>query len=54
MNKNLKTDVMAITTFRNMFDVGVEHPTLDLGSHSDPRVVGSSPVSDSALSMEPA
>ena len=32
----------------------VEHPTLDLGSGQDPRVVGLSPVLGSALSGEPA
>ena len=32
----------------------VEDPTLDVGSGHDPRVVGSSPTSGSALSMKPA
>ena len=31
-----------------------EHPTLDFASGHDPRVVGSSPVSGSVLSVEPA
>ena len=30
------------------------HPTLDFGSDHNPRVIGSSPVSGSVLSMEPA
>ena len=32
----------------------VEQLTLDFGSGHDPRVMGSSPMLDSALSMEPA
>ena len=32
----------------------VEHLTLDFVSGHDPRVVGSSPVSGSVLSVEPA
>ena len=32
----------------------VECPSLDVGSGHDPRVVGSSPMSGSALSTEPA
>ena len=32
----------------------VERPTLDFGSRRDPRVLGSSPMSGSALGMEPA
>ena len=31
----------------------VEDPTLDVGSGHDPRVVGSSPTSGSALSVDP-
>ena len=32
----------------------VEHLTLDFGSGHDPRVMGSSPMSGSMLSVEPA
>ena len=35
-------------------DQSVEHPTLDFGSGHDSRVVGLSPISGSALSVEPA
>ena len=31
-----------------------EHPTLDFSSGHDPRAMGSSPMSDSALNVEPA
>ena len=46
---------MQLKIFRGAWvDQLIEHLTLDFGSDHDLRVVGSSPSSGSALSMEPA
>ena len=39
---------------RGAWETPLVNPTLGFGSGRDPRVVGLSPVSGSALSMEPA